>query len=101
MIMTKIFLMMSVQNSSWQSKGEFKAMKKRCSEIGLTTLEMNRYLKYPRDCLSFAKSLGLILITSGAVHDTISAAAKQFHITPMGPMIGVMVSQEIFMDHQS
>ena len=66
--MTKIFLMMSVQNSSWQSKGEFKAEKKRCSEIGLTTLEMNRYLKYPRDCLSFAKSLGLPLIISGAVH---------------------------------
>jgi hypothetical protein len=65
--MTKIFLMMSVQNSSWQSKGEFEAEKKRCSEIGLTTLEMNRYLKYPRDCLSFAKSLGLPLIASGAV----------------------------------
>jgi hypothetical protein len=24
----------------------------------------------------------------------ISVVAKQFHITPMGPMIGVMVSQE-------
>ena len=67
MIMPKIFLMMSVQNSSWQSKGEFKAEKKRCLEIGLTTLEMNRYLKYPRDHLSFAKSLGLPLIISGAV----------------------------------
>jgi hypothetical protein len=69
MIMTKFFLMMSVRNSSWQSKGEFiiKAEKKRCSKIGLTILEMNRYLKYPRDRLSFAKSLGLPLITSGAV----------------------------------
>ena len=65
--MPKIFLMMSVQNSSWQSKGEFEAEKKRCSEIGLTILEMNRYLKYPRDHLSFAKSLGLPLIISGAV----------------------------------
>ena len=67
MIVTKIFLMMSVQNSSWQSKGEFEAEKKRCSEIGLTILEMNRYLKYPRDHLSFAKSLCLPLIISGAV----------------------------------
>jgi hypothetical protein len=28
-------------------------------------------------------------------HDTTSAAAKQFHITPVRPMIGIMVSQEI------
>jgi hypothetical protein len=31
---------------------------------------------------------------------TISVAAKQFHITPMGPMIGVMESQEILIAHQ-
>jgi hypothetical protein len=30
----------------------------------------------------------------------ISVADKQFHITPMGPMIGVMVSQEVLMAHQ-
>ena len=60
--------MMSVQGSSWQSTREFEAEKKRCSEIGLTILEMNRYLKYPRDRLSFAKSLGLPLIISGAVY---------------------------------
>jgi hypothetical protein len=30
----------------------------------------------------------------------ISVVAKQFHITPMGPMIGVMVSQEMLMAHQ-
>jgi hypothetical protein len=28
-------------------------------------------------------------------HNTISVAAKQFHITLNGPMIGVMVSQEV------
>jgi predicted ester cyclase len=33
-------------------------------------------------------------------HDTISVAAEQFHITPIGPMIGVMVYQEILMTHQ-
>jgi hypothetical protein len=33
-------------------------------------------------------------------HDTISNAANQFHITPMGPMtVVMMVSQEILMAH--
>jgi hypothetical protein len=33
-------------------------------------------------------------------HDTISVAARQFYIMPMGPMIGVMVTNEVLMTHQ-
>jgi hypothetical protein len=41
----------------------------------------------------------LTLLTAMA-HGTIFVAAKQFHITPMGPMIGVMVFQLILIASQ-
>jgi hypothetical protein len=59
--------MMSVQSSSWQSKGELETKKKRCSKISLTYLEINWYLWYLRDLISVAKSLGSALINWGAV----------------------------------